>query len=57
MRTPIIVFLATASPQLEVSAVDGPEDALVEAAYPANDVESEGFGELPGQTQNNQDRF
>ena len=47
MRTPIVVLLPTASPKLEVSAVDGPEDALVEAVDAANDAERESFSELP----------
>ena len=47
MRTPVIIGLATTSPQLEVSAVDGPEDALVEAVDAANDAERESFSELP----------
>ena len=47
MRTPIVVLLPTASPKLEVSAVDGPEDSLVEAVDAANDAERESFSELP----------
>ena len=47
MRTPVIIGLATTSPKLEVSAVDGPEDALVEAVDVTNGFKRERLRELP----------